>query len=198
MFKRSILFMTFAGEELGLFGSSNFVNHPTVPIESVVAMINMDMIGRMSGNKLAILDAGTSPEFKPWLDESNKLLGLTLDSFVVENLSLPDELQKLLDQRIGMNMVGDLNRYTQYQVAQSMPIAAANEGGGAAGIGVGLGAGLTMAQQMMNSMKPAEPQAPAAVAPSPAAGPETKFCQECGKPIPRSSKFCPECGKPLQ
>ena len=57
-------------------------------------------------------------------------LGLTLDSFVVENLSLPDELQKLLDQRIGMTMVGDMNRYTQFQVAQSMPIAAGNEGGG--------------------------------------------------------------------
>ena len=81
-------------------------------------------------------------------------LGLTLDSFVVENLSLPDELQKLLDQRIGMSMVGDMNRYTQFQVAQSMPIAAGNEGGGAAGIGVGLGAGLTMAQSMMNAMKP--------------------------------------------
>ena len=87
-------------------------------------------------------------------------LGLTLDTFVVENLSLPDELQKILDQRIGMNMIGDMNRYTQFQVAQSMPIAAANEGGGGmAGIGVGLGAGMTMAQQMMNAMKPAEPQA---------------------------------------
>src|ERR1044071_4787603 len=75
-----------------------------------------------------------------------KELGLLLDTFVVENLSLPEELQKVLDQRIGMNMVGDMNRYTQYQVAQSVPIAAANEGGGGAGIGVGLGAGLTMAQ----------------------------------------------------
>ena len=89
-------------------------------------------------------------------------LGLALDTFVVENLSLPDELQKLLDQRIGMNMVGDMGRYTQFQVAQSMPIAAANEGGGAAGIGVGLGAGITMAQQMMNAMKPGgAPAAPA-------------------------------------
>ncbi len=123
-------------------------------------------------------------------------LGLTLDTFVVENLSLPEELQKLLDQRIGMNMVGDMNRYTQFQVAQSMPIAAGNEGGGAAGIGVGLGAGLTMAQQMMGAMRPAAPAAEPA--PPPAAAPETKFCQECGKSIPRSSKFCPECGKPLQ
>src|SRR5580658_4038451 len=57
-------------------------------------------------------------------------LGLSLETFVVENISLPDELQQLLDQRIGINMLGDLNKYTQYQVANSIPIAAANEGGG--------------------------------------------------------------------
>src|SRR5205807_7180783 len=109
-------------------------------------------------------------------------LGLGLDTFVVENISLPEELQALLDKRIGMNMVGDMSRFTQFEVAQSLPIAAANEGGGAAGVGVGLGAGLTMAQSMMNAMKPgsppAEPQPPPAPgSPSPAATPETKFCQ---------------------
>ncbi len=50
--------------------------------------------------------------------------GLSLESFVVENISLPDELQKMLDQRISMNMIGDMSKYTQFQVAQSMPIAA--------------------------------------------------------------------------
>jgi len=123
-------------------------------------------------------------------------LGLLLDSFVVENISLPDELQKLLDQRIGMNMVGDMGRYTQFQVAQSMPIAAANEGGGAAGAGVGLGAGLAMAQQMMSAARPAAPAppAPAETAPPAAAGSATKFCISCGKPIPRAARFCSECG----
>jgi membrane protease subunit (stomatin/prohibitin family) len=135
-------------------------------------------------------------------------LGLLLDSFVVESLSLPDELQKLLDQRIGMTMVGDMNRYTQFQVAQSLPIAAGNEGGGAAGIGVGLGAGLTMAQQMMGAMNqphpqqapPPAPPAPQAAPPAPAGGGgaatggETKFCMNCGNKIPRPAKFCPECG----
>jgi membrane protease subunit (stomatin/prohibitin family) len=122
-------------------------------------------------------------------------LGLSLENFVVENISLPDELQKLLDQRIGMNMIGDMGKYTQFQVAQSMPIAAGNEGGGAAGIGVGLGAGLTMAQSMMNAMKPAEAATPAAGAPAPVApATETKFCLNCGKPIPKNAKFCPECG----
>jgi len=118
-------------------------------------------------------------------------LGLALDSFVVENLSLPEELQKRLDERIGMAMVGDMGRYTQFQVAQSMPIAAANEGGGGAGIGAGLGAGLAMAQTMMSAIKP--PAASSQEAAAPPVG-ESKFCVECGKPIPRKSKFCPECG----
>ncbi len=122
-------------------------------------------------------------------------LGLALDTFVVENLSLPDELQKMLDQKISMNMVGDMGRYTQFQAAQSMPIAAANEGGGA-GLGAGLGVGMGMAQTMMNSMKSATnsgtESAPGGGAP--AAG--NKFCTECGKAMPSAGKFCPNCGKP--
>ena len=135
-------------------------------------------------------------------------LGLALESFVVENLSLPEELQKRLDERIGMAVVGDMGRYTQFQVAQSVPTAAANPGGGA-GIGVGLGAGIAMGQAMMGAVKTATgpsaaPEAPAATggggapgAPAAAAG-ETKFCVECGKPIPRKGKFCPECGAAQQ
>jgi len=111
-------------------------------------------------------------------------LGLELHSFVVENISLPDELQKVMDQRIGMGMTGDLSRYAQFTAAQSMPIAAANTGG-AAGMGVGLGAGAVMAQSMMSSFKPpAEANATAA-----------KFCTACGKPVPGGAHFCPECGK---
>jgi membrane protease subunit (stomatin/prohibitin family) len=124
--------------------------------------------------------------------------GLTLDSFVVENLSLPDELQKVLDQRISMNVLGDMGKFTQYQVAQAIPIAAGNEGGGAVGMGAGLGAGVAMGQAMMDAVKKSTSTpasgAVAAAAGTPAA--DTKFCSECGKPIPRSSKFCPECGKP--
>ena len=125
--------------------------------------------------------------------------GLTLDSFVVENLSLPDELQKVLDQRISMNVLGDMGKFTQYQVAQAIPIAAGNEGGGAVGVGAGLGAGVAMGQAMMDAVKQSTSAPVAGAAPAPAAGvpaAETKFCSECGKPIPRSAKFCPECGKP--
>jgi membrane protease subunit (stomatin/prohibitin family) len=116
--------------------------------------------------------------------------GLTLDAFQVQSLSLPEELQKRLDERIGMNMVGDMRQYTQFQAAQSMPIAAANEGGGA-GLGAGLGVGMAMGKAMADAMTGGTGGAGAA---QPAASAETKFCGECGKSIPRTSKFCPECG----
>ena len=124
--------------------------------------------------------------------------GLALDSFVVENLSLPDELQKVLDQRISMNVLGDMGKFTQYQVAQAIPIAAGNEGGGAVGMGAGLGAGVAMGQAMMDAVKKSTSTPAVGAAPAPAGAPsaETKFCSECGKSISRSAKFCPECGKP--
>ena len=102
-------------------------------------------------------------QIKLKLDPEFKRLGIGLDTLQVQNLSLPDELQKILDQRIGMGLIGDMTRYTQYQTAQSIPIAAANEGG-LAGAGVGLGAGLTIGQTMASAMtssmaNPAQPQA---------------------------------------
>jgi membrane protease subunit (stomatin/prohibitin family) len=125
-------------------------------------------------------------------------LGLELNQFVVENVSLPDELAKVLDQRIGMNMVGDVGHYTQYAAAESLDLAAANTGGGA-GVGMGLGAGAAVAQVLSASFKApvAAPVGAAAVAASVApAAADTKFCIECGKPIPARAKFCMECGKP--
>lgn len=143
--------------------------------------------------------------------------GLTLDSFIVREFSLPEELQKRLDERISMNMLGDMGRYTQYQVAQSIPIAAANEGG-MAGIGAGLSAGYGMAQAMgqaLNSayqpqqpppqapppagavpVAPVLPAAPSAAPPAAAPAGDMKFCFNCGNKILRTAKFCGECGTP--
>jgi len=122
-------------------------------------------------------------------------LGLELNQFVVENISLPDELAKVLDQRIGMSMVGDVGRYTQYAAAESLDLAAANTGGGA-GVGMGLGAGAAVAQVLSASLK-SQAAAPV-VAPTvqASAAEDTKFCIDCGKTIPVRAKFCAECGHP--
>ncbi|HRL00878.1 MAG TPA: SPFH domain-containing protein [Vitreoscilla sp.] len=78
-------------------------------------------------------------------------MGLLLESFNVESVTLPEALQKRMDERMGMGIVGDLSRYTQYQTAQAIPIAAQNEGG-VAGIGAGLAAGMGMGNAMTAAM----------------------------------------------
>jgi membrane-associated protease RseP (regulator of RpoE activity) len=72
------MLMTFAGEELGLFGSSHFVNHPTVPLASIDVMFNMDMIGRLASRSLNVMGTGTAPEFPSWIEDANKEIGLSL------------------------------------------------------------------------------------------------------------------------
>jgi membrane protease subunit (stomatin/prohibitin family) len=103
-------------------------------------------------------------------------LGLALDTITVQNVSLPEELQKILDQKIGMGMVGqNMGAFMQYQTAQSIPkmAEAAGHGGGIAGDAMGLGAGLalgqTLAGQLAQGLGQAVAQSPAAAqAPVPA------------------------------
>lgn len=66
--KRGYLFMTFAGEELGLLGSGYYANHPELPLDKAVAMINMDMIGRVRDGKLYVGGAGTGTTLRKDLD----------------------------------------------------------------------------------------------------------------------------------
>jgi hypothetical protein len=70
--KRSILFMNFSGEELGLLGSAAWVKDPTRPLAKAVAMINMDMIGRIKDDKVYIGGVGTGSTFKSVLEEAQK------------------------------------------------------------------------------------------------------------------------------
>ena len=139
--------------------------------------------------------------------------GLELCSFTVENISLPEEVEKAMDQRASMGAVGNMSTFTKYQAAQAIRDAAQNPSGGAVGAGVGIGAGLGLGQMMagaFNSSEQAEsvpdsgtttctecgktvaigrfcPECGAAL-------PKSKFCSSCGKPIKAGAKFCTECG----
>jgi len=76
--RRTIVFAAFSGEEEGLLGSNYYVNHPVVPLANTVAMINMDMIGRMKDRKLVIGGVGTAPEWKAMIERVNVLQGMTV------------------------------------------------------------------------------------------------------------------------
>lgn len=69
--QKSIVFMAFSGEEMGLLGSQHFVENPTLSLQNVHAMINMDMIGRLSENKLIIMGTGTTDRWQTLIDEAN-------------------------------------------------------------------------------------------------------------------------------
>jgi hypothetical protein len=77
--KRGILFLAFAGEELGLLGSSWYVNHPDLPLDKCAAMINMDMIGRMRNSRIYLSGVGTGTTFQPIVREAAAQDGITVD-----------------------------------------------------------------------------------------------------------------------
>ncbi|HME05943.1 MAG TPA: M28 family peptidase [Bryobacteraceae bacterium] len=77
--KRGILFLAFAGEELGLLGSSNYANHPDLPLNKCVAMINMDMIGRIRDRKIYVGGVGTGTTFGPLVKKAAEKSGFEAD-----------------------------------------------------------------------------------------------------------------------
>ena len=77
--QRGILFMAFAGEEIGLLGSAHWVNHPTRPLEDAVAMMNMDMIGRINDSKAYVGGVGTGTTFKELLQRTAADAGFEID-----------------------------------------------------------------------------------------------------------------------
>jgi len=124
----------------------------------------------LAANQLSFAQALTrqlAPEFEK--------IGLKLEGMTVQNVSLPEELQKVMDQKIGMGMIGkDMNQFMQYQTAQAIPKFAEGGGGGGSGIAgdaMGLGAGVALGQVLAQNLAAGLQQHPAqaaAVAAAPA------------------------------
>ncbi len=90
------------------------------------------------------------------LDPEFGKLGIKLETITVQNVSLPEELQKILDQKIGMGMVGnDMGKFMQYQTAQAIPkfAEASGSGSGIAGDAMGLGAGVALGQVLAQNLQ---------------------------------------------
>jgi Zn-dependent M28 family amino/carboxypeptidase len=75
---RTLIFVAFAGEELGLLGSAYYVKHPVVPMAQTVAMVNLDMVGRLRNNRLIVYGTATAKEFPALLDSLDRIAGFDL------------------------------------------------------------------------------------------------------------------------
>lgn len=85
--RRTIVFIAFSGEEEGLIGSNYYVNHPVVPVANTVAMINLDMIGRLKDKNLVIGGVGTSQEWPSMIDGANVMQSTTVSPNAPANRS---------------------------------------------------------------------------------------------------------------
>lgn len=143
---------------------------------------NYDELGRFSREKL---------------QDDFKSLGLELTKFVVENISLPQEVEVAMDKRTSMGVIGDVGKYAQFQAADAMRDAAQNPTGGA-GLGAGLGAGFAVGNMMAGAMTDAMKQRGATVTETSGGGGAATAgdakCVKCGAALPAGSKFCSECG----
>jgi membrane protease subunit (stomatin/prohibitin family) len=131
----------------------------TEQLKNVVVTRFTDAIGEC---KIPVLDmASNYDELSKFLEDKIKPefmeYGIDLTKFLISNISLPPNVEEALDKRSSMGILGDLNKYTQFQAAESMT-AAANNPSGTAGAGMGMGMGFAMANQMANAMNPQNQQ----------------------------------------
>ncbi len=214
----------FINQFVGTFAAETSADVEERIREQVVLLI-YSILGKMKDQGISVLDlpsnlinieeavlANSKSSFDQYGTEINKISGL--------NISLPDEVQKAVDARSSMQVLGV--NYLQFQAGQAMVDAAKNTSGAAGagvGIGMGLGAGAGMAYPMASNISQGINQVPQqnqGGKKCPKCGAtvdqNAKFCPECGydfssgetikcpycgKDIPKNSKFCPECGKPL-
>ena len=182
-------------------GTLNYATSAEVEerIKEQMVILIYDSIGDMKKDGMGVADiaanltnieqvvlAKTSDHFD--------LYGVAIDKISGLYISLPEEVQKAVDTRASMQVLGA--NYVQYQAGQAMREAAQNPSGGAAGAGVGVGAGIGMGWTMLDSMR--QGQVPPGGAPAAAAGAVAMVaCPKCGTPNPGTGKFCSECGAKL-
>lgn len=126
---------------------------------------------------------------KTKLQSRFRKLGLEISSLYIENISLPEEVEKTLDKRTSMGVLGDMGKYAQYQSAEAIRDAAKNEGG-LASAGVGIGTGAALGNMMGEAFKSANKENSNNVV-------EKIKCSNCNELVNANSKFCNSCGNKL-
>jgi membrane protease subunit (stomatin/prohibitin family) len=174
-----------------LFGTNS-----TFKTEDITGFLKTIIVAGISDtiaeSKISALDlAANLLEFndmtKSQIGGKFEAMGLELTTLIVENISFPEEVEKTIDTRSSMGVMGDtMDTFVKYQAAQAMRDAAKNPSGGMATAGVGLGAGVALGQTMAQALKPSVKSA------EPKTG--GKFCPDCGTKVRKNAKFCTDCG----
>src|SRR6476469_4744378 len=166
--------------------------------EDVEGQLKRTLVGGFSDalgeSKIAALDLASNYDelakfTRVKLNEEFKTFGLELTKFIIENISLPQEVEAAMDKRTSMGVIGDVGRYAQFQAADAMRDAAQNPSGGA-GTGMGLGAGFALGNAMAGAMSEETRQ-------SRQGGAEQIACPKCGASNVPGAKFCNECAATL-
>ena len=173
-----------------VFGTNEIYTVPRA-VDYLRPIIIQGVSDAVAESKISALDLAAnyrefSSEVVNQAQEDFEKLGLKLVSLVIENISLPEEVEKALDERTKLGVMEDkMGTFTQYQAAQALRDAAQNpSSGNLAGLGVGLGAGVSMGQTFAGALatenKPRE---------------KALTCIKCGAKLKAGAKFCPECGE---
>ena len=180
----------------GLFLQDIFGTNGDFSVESISnhlkKMITSSLSDLIAESKIGALDLASnydelSQMGKEKISNIFENFGLELKTFVIENLSLPEEVEKSVDKRTSIGVFGDIGEYTRVQAADAILEAAQNESGGLASAGVGLGAGATMGNIFANSMNFGNNKEEVGIA-----------CPECKTVNKKEAKFCCNCGKSLE
>jgi membrane protease subunit (stomatin/prohibitin family) len=163
-----------------------------------------DLIGEVSKSVLDLPrmydEIGAAVKAK--MGDDFAALGILLKAFYVESISLPEEVQKMIDRGAGMRAVGDVDKLVKFDMAEGLRDIAAKGGGGGEttagglGLGAGIGLGAAMAQTLMGAQQQAA-QAGQAPAQGGAAAAGSIVCPNCGARNPAGAKFCNNCGQKL-
>jgi len=135
-------------------------------LRSIIVTAFADLVG---SSHVAVLDLAAhyremSDSLRQKVEEKvDKEYGLDIPQLMIVNVSLPEEVEKALDTRSSMGVIGDLNRFQQFQTGQAITAAANNPSGGGAAEGMGLGMGFAMANRMVGAF--GAPPAPGAAPP---------------------------------
>lgn len=171
-----------------MFGTNNLYTTSDVA-EQIRPMIIEAISDTIAESKISMLDlAANYREFSEKVRESSqaefKKYGLRLEKLVIENISLPESVEKALDERSKLGIMADkMNTYTQYQAANAMRDAANNpNGNNLAGLGVGLGVAGSVGSVLNGALNGTTTDN------------NTKTCVKCGAEISVKAKHCPECG----